>query len=112
DVIGDLGGNARPVDRVDRGQSQVVAKAGVGEHCLYEVLAVVEGSLDGNVANVWRQHGRHLPALDGAGAAVGMQDHDVDAIATGTGLDRRRTGISGGGPDDGHALVALGQDIV
>ena len=52
---------------------------GVGEHRLHQVLAVVERALDRDVADIRRRHRRHLPALHLAGAAVRVQDDDVDA---------------------------------
>ena len=70
DVIRDLRGDARPVDRVHRGQMHLGAERRVGEHRLHQVLAVVEGALDRDVADVRRQHRGHLPALHLAGAAL------------------------------------------
>ncbi len=41
-----------------------------------------------------------------------MQDHDVDAVASGAGLDGGRSGVAGRGADDCHARIALGQDMI
>ena len=63
DVVDDLASDPRPVDRVDRRQRIAVAEREVVEQRLHQVLAVVEGAFDGDVVDVGRQHGRHLPAL-------------------------------------------------
>ena len=83
DVVRDLRGDARPVDRVHRRQLHLLAERRVGEHRLHQVLAVVEGALDGDVGDVRRGHRGHLPALHLADAVVRVQEHDVDAVAAG-----------------------------
>ena len=62
-VIDDLGGDARPVDRVDRRELHPVAKGRVVKHRLHQVLAVVETTVDRDVVDVGCLHGRHLPPL-------------------------------------------------
>jgi hypothetical protein len=84
----------------------------VGEGCFYQILAIVEIAFYGNVANVTGGDGRHLPALDFAGAAFGVEDGDIDAGAAGTGLDRGAAGIAGGGAQDGDALVPRREHMV
>ena len=89
-----------------------VAERRVGEHGLHQVLAVVERALDRDVADIRGQHGGHLPALHRAGPVVRVQDHDVDPLAPGAGLDGRRPGVARGRADDRHPRVALRQHMV
>ena len=84
----------------------------VGEHGFHQVLTIVEISVDRDIAHVGRIHRGHLPALHLAGASLGMQDHDVDARAVFAGFDGGRSGVAGGGADDGDALVPLGEHVV
>ena len=53
----------------------------IGEHRLHQVLAIVEGALDGDVAHIGGRDRRHLAALHLGDAALGMQDEDIDPVA-------------------------------
>ena len=55
-----------------------VAELGVGEQGLHQVLAVVEGALDGHVVHVGRVDGGHLAALHVAHPARGVEHDDVE----------------------------------
>src|SRR5690606_34416398 len=77
DVVDDLGHHPGPVDRVHGREADPVPEGGVGEHGLHQVLAVVEGPLDGHVVDVGGVDGRHLPALHVAHPAGGVEDDDV-----------------------------------
>ena len=106
DVIRNLRGDPRPVDRVHRREMHLLAERRVGEHRLHQVLAVVERALDRDVGDVRRGNRGHLPALHLADAVVRVQERDVDAVAAGACLDRGRAGIARGGADDRHARIA------
>ncbi len=80
-------------------------KLGVGEHGLHQVLAVVEGALDGDVVHVGGHDGGHLATLQRRGAFVGVQHDDVDRIAVAAGLDGGRAGVARGRGDDGDAFA-------
>ncbi len=99
EIVDDLRDDARPVDRVDCREVEPVAKPGVGEHRLHEILAVVEITLDGDGMDIGRRHRCHLAAL-----------HLGDAVAAR--LDGGRAGIARGRADDGDALAALGQQSI
>ena len=54
----------------------------------------------------------HLPALHFRHALVRVQDEDIDVLATAAAFDGCRTGVTGGGSHDHHALATLGQHVV
>ena len=112
DVVDDLGHHPGPVDGVDRGQAGLGPQGLVGEHGLDQVLAVVEGPVDGHRPDVGGVQGGHLAALDLAGPPVGVQHHDVDAVAVAHRLHGRRAGVAGGGPDDHRPPVPNAQLVV
>ena len=112
DKIGRLCRDPRPVDGVHRRKLLLHAEWRIGEHRLHQILAVVEIALDGDVAHVRRRDRGHLPALHLAGAAVRMQDDDVDPRTIREGLDGGRAGVAGGGADNGYSLVSLAQYMV
>jgi hypothetical protein len=91
---------------------QLLAKRHIGEHRLYQVLAVVERSLDRYIGDVRRGNRGHLTALHRADAIVRVQERDVDSVATDACLDRGGTGVARSGADDRHACVALRQDMI
>ena len=64
EVIDRLRGDARPVDRVDAREPQLVAEARVVEHRLHERLAIVEGAFDRD-----GMHVRRVDRRSSAGAA-------------------------------------------
>ncbi|MNO90249.1 hypothetical protein D3C76_817560 [compost metagenome] len=112
EVVDDLGHDPRPVDRVDRNQAGALEERLVGEAGLDHFLAVVEVAFDGDVVDVVAEDRGHLPALHFRHALVRVQDEDVDVVATAATFDGGGTGVTAGGADDHHALVALGQHVV
>ena len=74
--------------------------------------AVIEIAFDGDVVNVVAEDGGHLPALHFRHALVRVQDEDIDVLATAAAFDGSRTGVTGGGSHDHHALATLGQHVV
>ena len=108
DVVDDLGHDPGPVDGVDRRQVDPVAEGLVGEERLDQVLAVVEGALDGQVVHVGRVDGGHLPPLHVRDPTGRVQDDDLDGVAVAAGVDGGRAGVARGGPDDGDLLARGG----
>ena len=108
EVIDDLGEDAGPVDGVDAGEIEAVAKAHVAEQRLHQSLAVVEGAFDGDVVHVALHRRGHLPPLHVAHPAFRVQDEDVDGVEPTKGFNGGGAGIAGGGADHrGAAAVAL-----
>ncbi|MDZ3996084.1 hypothetical protein PspTeo4_47440 [Pseudomonas sp. Teo4] len=112
EVVDDLGHDPRPVDRVDRHQAGAFEEGLVGEAGLDHFLAVVEVAFDGDVVDVVAEDGGHLTALNFRNTLVRVQDEDVDVVATAAAFDCCGAGVTAGGADDHHALVALGQNVV
>lgn len=56
-------------------------------------LAVVKGSLNGQVVDVGILASRHLRLLDGADAALGVQDEDGDILLSLQAVDGSRSGL-------------------
>ena len=98
-----------PVDRVDGTELDLVAKGGVVEQRLHQILAIVEGAFDGDVVRVGGVDRGHLPALDLRYPALREKDEDLDPILALAGRERGRASIARRRADDGHALVARPQ---
>ena len=62
-IIDGLRHNARPVDRVDRGQRVAGAEFSLAEQRLHDALRVVERPFDGDGVDVVLLSGGHLLAL-------------------------------------------------
>jgi hypothetical protein len=54
----------------------------------------------------------HLPTLHLARAAERVEDDDVDVLASGDTVDRRRTGVAARGADDRDPLATLAEHVV
>ena len=109
EVIDDLREDARPVDRVDAAQRQPVAKRQIAEQAFDDVLAIVEGAVDGDGVDARPVDRRHLPPLHVRHAALRIEDEDVDALGAAERLDRRRAGVARGRAEDGRAPAALAE---
>jgi hypothetical protein len=79
---------------------------------LHHRLGVVEAAVDGDIVDVGRLDGGHLPALDLAHPALGVEHEHVDPLAARDRVDRRAAGVAAGRPDDGQALVAAGEEFL
>ncbi len=112
DVVDDLGHHPGPVDGVHGRQAHLLPEGHVGEERLHEVLAVVEGALDGDVVDVRGVDRRHLATLHVAHPTGRVEHHDVEPVAAHAGLDGGGAGVAGGGNDDGGPLVTLLQHVV
>ena len=90
-----------------------VAERRVGEQRLHEVLAVVEGALDGDVVHVGRVDRGHLAALHVAHPTGRVEHDDVEACRGPTQASMAaEPGVARGGHDDGGPLAAGGQLVV
>ena len=112
EVIDRLRGDARPIDRVDARQLQLVAEARVVEQRLHDGLAIVEGALERDGMHVGRVDAGHLAALHLRHAPVRVEDEHVDLIEPLEGLDGGAAGIARGRADDRRAAAARAQDVV
>ena len=112
EVINRLRGDARPIDRVDARQLQLVAEARVVEQRLHDSLAIVEGALERDDMHVGRVDAGHLAALHLRDAPVRVEDEHVDLIEALEGLDGGAAGIARGRADDRRAGAARAQDVV
>ena len=111
-VVGDLRGDPRPVDRVRGREPHALAELALAEQLLDDGLAVVERPVDRDGMGVRRVDGRHLPALHGAHAALGIEHDDVRAAAGGESRDRGGARVARRGDEHGDALVALRENVV
>jgi hypothetical protein len=80
EVVGHLGEDTAPVDAVDSGDVVSGVEVLVGEEGLDDVLAVIEGSLHGQVVHVRVEDGGHLLLLDGRHLSVGEKDEDTGVL--------------------------------
>ncbi len=112
EVIDGLGHDPGPIDGVDGAEAPPLAEGLVVEHRLHQVLAVVEGALNGDVVDVIRRNGGHLAALDVGNPSLGVEDEDLDGAAVAAGLDGGRAGIARGGADDGDPFAPGLQHVV
>ncbi len=111
-IVDYLRGDPGPVDRVDGRKACCLAECRVGEHCLYQVLAVVKRPLDCDAMHICGKHGCHLTALHLRHAAVRVQYEDVDCFPVPAGFNGCRSRIARGCADDGDALTAACQDMI
>ncbi len=79
EVIDDLRGDPRPVDRVDGADLPARLEFGIARHGLHEVLALVERPFDGKVEDVRFREREHLRLLEGTHPAFRRQHENGDA---------------------------------
>jgi hypothetical protein len=92
-VVNNLGEDAGEVDRVDSAELQVLVSFSVAKQDLDNVLAVVKGSINGEVVDISVGARRHLGLLDGADAAFGVEDGDCDILLSLQAVDSSRAGL-------------------
>jgi hypothetical protein len=112
EIIDHLGHDPCPIDRIDAGEPGLFAKSMLAEHSLYDRLAIVEGALDRNGADIGGAAGRHHAALHVGNAPLREQDDEVDLPAIAKRLDSRAPGVAGSGNDDGAPLAARGKRVI
>jgi len=98
EVIDDLRGHARPVDRIDRADAVSRLERGVVRHRLDDVLGVVEHAGHGDVVDVVVLQRIHLRPLERAHLAMRRQHEHAHPVLAAhrilgcrTGVARRRT---------------------
>ena len=75
----------------------------IGEHRLYEILAIVESSFDGDIMDVVGLDRRHLPALHLRCTPRRMQYKNIDGVLVLARLDGRGAGVARRRADNGDA---------
>lgn len=108
EVVRDLCEDARPVDAVDSRERMRAVHVGVAEQRLHEILAVVEGAIDGEVVHVGVEDGRHLRFLHGRHFAGRVHDEDGDVTFVAQAVDGGAAGIAGGCADDCEVAAGVG----
>lgn len=68
-------------------------------------LAVVKGTRDGEVVDICVEDSRHLGLLDGAHAALGVQDEDGDILLAAKAVDGSRARVTAGCAHDGEMMA-------
>ena len=107
EVIDDLRGDARPVDRIDAREAAARRESARSLNRAFTMrLAIVERALDRERMDVRRVDRRHLPALHLRHAPMRVEDEDVDLIEALERLDRGAAGIARGRADDGGARAS------
>ena len=104
--------NPRPIDRIHRRKPHFLTEGRIIEHGLDQILAGIEIALDRDIADIWRQHAGHLPALHFAGAAFGMQDDDINRRAIPAGFNGGGPCVARGRAHNRDAFVAFGQHMI
>ena len=112
EVVDDLGEHPRPVDGVDRTEGVALLEVEVAEDLLDDLLAVVEGALDGQVEDVGIGDRGHLQLLHRRDLLVRVQDEDVDVLLAAHPVDGGAAGVAGGGAEDVHVLARFGQQVL
>ena len=100
EIVDDLRGDARPVDRIDGADRVARLERGVGGDRLHDVLAVVEHALDRDVVDVGVGERIHLRLLERAHPSLGRQHEDVDAALAAHRVLGRAARVAGGRAQD------------
>lgn len=100
EIVRGLRQDTAPVDRVDGTEVDAVSELLVVEGGLYDVLAIVKGTVDGDAVDVGVGDGGHLSLLDLTDAALGVEDDTVHTLLATEAVNGSRTGIAGRGAKD------------
>jgi len=84
---------------------QFLLKRPIVEHCLHQILAIIERTFDRNIVHVRGIDRRHLPALNLRDPPPRVKHDDLQGVPVTTGLDRCRSGITGRRADNRQPLV-------
>mmetsp|Transcript_133098 Transcript_133098/g.425629 ORF Transcript_133098/g.425629 Transcript_133098/m.425629 type:complete len:437 (+) Transcript_133098:364-1674(+) len=99
EVIGDLKHDACPIDGVHGSEAVLLLEVELTEESLHDVLAVVEGALDGHAMHVWVQDARHLLLLDLGNPALREQNEALHVLLAAQPIDRRTACVAAGRPN-------------
>ena len=111
EVVDDLRGDAREVDRVDRTEVVAALELEIVRQCLHEILRIVENALDGDVMDVLVDERVHLRALERAHASLRGQHEHVDAVFAAEGMLRRGSGVARCGTHDVQRRAAARERV-
>lgn len=75
-VVDDLCEYPGPVDRIDSSQLVSAVDLRICEQCFDDILAVVKGTFDADIMDVFIKDSRHLRFLNGRNLAFGMKHED------------------------------------
>ena len=112
EVVDALGHDPGEVDRIDPGEVYGLPQALVLEGRLHDGLAVVEGALDGDAADIVLGRGGHEPALDFRDPALREERADPHMGPAAEGLHGGAAGVARRGAEDGLNPVLAGQDVI
>lgn len=128
EVVGHLRKDTCPVNAVDGCESVSTVDLRIGEKSLDDVLrelalssnrsfrstnlAVVEGSLNGDVVHVGIKDGSHLSLLNGADLALGVHNENADILLTAQTVDSCRASVTTGCADHGQVFSILARLIL
>ena len=112
EVVDDLRGDARPVDRVDGADPPARLERRVGAHRLDDVLAVVEHAVDRDVVDVGVRQREHLRLLERAHPPERDQHEHGEAALAPHRVLGRAAGVAGRRAEDVEALAARGQHVL
>src|SRR5438105_2373640 len=112
EVVNDLRGHPRPVDRIHRADAVLRLEGAVGVDLLDQVLAVVEGAFPREVVNVRVLQRVHLRALERAHAAVRGQHEHLNAALAAQRVLRRGAGVAGCRAEYVQSRISLLQDLL
>jgi hypothetical protein len=109
EVVDDLGEDTGPVDGVNRTKVVGLAKNGMREKSLDNVLAVVESSLNGQIVDVVVENSGHLGLLDGGDLALGVKNENGNILLSAKTVNGSGAGVSTGSSNNsqGVALTIL-----
>ena len=108
-VVDDLRSDPRPIDRIDCRQPVASAKVGIVEHRLHQILAIVEGTIDGDIVDIRHANRGHLPTLRFRYPSMRVEHENFCRCATAHRLDGGRSRIARGRTDDDDSFAAAGE---
>ena len=109
EVIHHLSQHTCPVDRVHPCQRHFIAKREIVEHVFDPRLAGIEISVNSQCMHVGFGRRGHLAALHLGHAAMRVKDEDIHRIKPAKRLDRGRSSVATGRPNNGDTLVPPAQ---
>jgi hypothetical protein len=112
EVVDHLGGDAAPVDGVDRADAIFRFEFKVIGNILHNVLAVVEHPAHGDVEDVGVPQAVHLGLLEGGHAVLRREHEHPHVVLAAHGVFGGGAGVAGGGAEDVDVLVGLVQGVL
>ena len=111
-IIGGLCHHPRPIDRIDPGQIQFLAKFAVIEHRFHQRLTIVKRAVDGQRMHIGICRRCHLHALDVRHAPLRIENENIDGVAAPKRFNGRPACITRRGADNRGALPAPSERVI